>query len=298
MRIGVTGRKGRLGSWLVAEEGCVPIKCDVRSEKSVREAIEETTPDVIINCAAWTDVDGAEDGRRYSKVMDINLRGPANIRKSFDGLLIHISTGFVFDGTNGPNTEDQLPGPVNTYGWSKFGGEQAALMRQPTVVVRVLDLFGPGPKTDFVRQIRDLLELDAEKELPDNLYGTPTYIPHLSEALLDITRRWSGYGIPIDLEGGSKLLSEAIPDAKPDLLHITGDTTLSRFEWGQVIAEHFGHDPNLITPTSKIKGVAPRPLRGGLNTDKAKRLGIPIYSPAEGLVTLSEWESSRGESES
>ena len=132
------------------------------TKKSVEKAIKKTAPDVIVNCAAWTDVDGAEDGRRYRKVMDINLRGPANIRQAFDGLLIHISTGFVFDGTNGPNTEDQLAAPVNTYGWSKFGGEQAAMMRQPTIVVRVLDLFGPGPKTDFVRQIRDLLELDAE----------------------------------------------------------------------------------------------------------------------------------------
>lgn len=298
MRIGIVGHKGRLGSWLVAEEGCIPIKCDVRGRKSVEHAVENVAPDVIINAAAWTDVDGAEDGRRYKKVMDINLRGPANIRRSFDGLLIQISTGFVFDGTNGPNKEEDLAAPLNVYGWSKFGGERAAFMRQPTIVVRVLDLFGPGPKTDFVRQIRDLLELNKEMELPDNLYGTPTYLTHLSEALLDIARRWSGYGSPIDLGGKSKLLSEVIPPAKPDLLHITGDTTLSRFEWGRVIAEHFGHDPNLIKPTSKIKGVAPRPLRGGLNTDKAKGLGIPIYSPADGLVALSEWESSRGESES
>ncbi|NGX44893.1 MAG: dTDP-4-dehydrorhamnose reductase [Chlamydiae bacterium] len=283
LRIGVTGSKGRLGSWLTQEESCIPLPCDIRNEKATKKAIESVSPDVIINCAAWTDVDGAEDGRRYKRVMDVNLRGPANVRRAFDGLLIHISTGFVFDGTDGPNKEEDLAGPVNTYGWSKFGGERAALMRQPTVVVRVLDLFGPGPKTDFVRQVRDLLELGAEKELPDNLYGTPTNITHLSEALLDIVQRCGGHGKSF---------------ARPDLLHIAGDTTLSRFEWGQVIAEHFGHDPNLIKPTSKIKGVAPRPLRGGLNTDKAKSLGIPIYSPAEGLVALSEWESSRGESES
>jgi len=265
MRIGVVGRKGRLGSWLIAEEGCIPIRCDVRRKKSVEKAVEKTAPDVIINCAAWTDVDGAEDGRRYKKVMDINLRGPANIRRAFDGLLVHISTGFVFDGTDGPNKEEDLASPVNTYGWSKFGGERAAMMRQPTIVVRTLDLFGTGPKTDFVRQIRDLLELNQEIELPDNLYGTPTYLTHLSEALLDIVRRWSGHGQPIDIDQG--ILSEAIPSAKPDILHITGDTTLSRFEWGRVIAEHFGHDPNLIKPTSKIKGVAPRPRSRALLLD-------------------------------
>jgi dTDP-4-dehydrorhamnose reductase len=74
------------------------------------------------------------------------------------------------------------------------------------------------------------------------------------------------------------------------VIHLAGDLTLSRFEWGRRIAEAFDHDPNLIKPTSEIAGAAPRPLKGGLNVDKAKGLDLPIYSPIDGLAALKELE--------
>lgn len=289
MKIGVTGPKGRLGSWLV-RQGCIPLDCDVTDLLSIEEAVNEIEPDVIVNCAAWTGVDSAEEEDNYAKVMEVNMRGPYRLRRFFvNGLLIQPSTGFVFDGKDGPYIEKDLPSPLNHYGWSKWAGEVSATMRQPTIIVRLLDLYGPqldDAKPDFVRQIRDLLELDQEKALPDNLYGTPTYIPHLAEALLDIAARWGDWPT-VTIPG---------PGTKPDVLHIAGDLTLSRFEWGRKIARHFGYDPNLILPTSEIKGAARRPLRGGLNVDLAKRKNIPIYSPDDGLAALSEWERSCGES--
>lgn len=236
------------------------------------DAIADVKPDVIINCAAWTEVDAAEEGKNYGDVMEVNLMGPANLRQNFDGLLVQISTGFVFSGKDGPNKEDDLCAPVNVYGWSKYGGEAAAAMREPTLVVRVLDLFGIQEKPDFVRSIRDLLEVGADFTLPDNLYGTPTYIPHLAEALL-----------------------EAIGREMTGVIHIAGDLTLSRFEWGRKIAEVFDGDPNLISPTSEIKGAAPRPLRGGLNVDKAMAVGLPIYSPIDGLIALKDLEQANGD---
>ncbi len=273
MKIGVFGRKGRLGRVLI-DAGCVPLKADITIPDQIRGALEENPVDCIINCAAWTDVDAAEDKKNYDKVMAVNLRGPANIRRAFDGLFVQISTGFVFNGTNGPNREVDTLEPVNVYGWSKFGGETAAQMREPTLIVRTLDLFGPGEKTDFVRQIRDILELGADKPLPDNLYGTPTYTSHLAQALLQAVGR--------EITG---------------VIHISGDLTLSRFEWGRRIAEVFGLDPDLIKPTSEIAGVAPRPLRGGLNVDKAEELGLPIHSPVDGLTSLKQLESELGDEE-
>ncbi len=272
MTIAVIGAKGRLGSHLTTA-GCIRLRCDISKPDQITKAIEETEDyiEAIINCAAWTDVDAAEDNKNYDKVMAVNLRGPANLRRAYSGLLVHISTGFVFNGTNGPNREGDTLEPVNVYGWSKFGGEQAAQMREPTLIVRTLDLFGPGEKTDFVRQIRDILEIGGDKSLPDNLYGTPTYIPHLVRALL-----------------------QAIGREMTGVIHIAGDLTLSRFEWGKRIAEVFGLDPDLIKPTSEIAGVAPRPLRGGLNVDKAEGLGLPIYSPIDGLTSLKQLESELG----
>lgn len=276
MKIGVVGSNGRLGSWLLKAAGCERLRCDVTKTDQIAEAIEEVQPDVIINCAAWTDVDAAEEEKNYDKVIAVNLRGPANLRQAFDGLLVHLSTGFVFNGTDGPNKEDDTLEPVNTYGWSKFGGEAAAEMREPTLIVRLLDLFGLDTidHPDFVRAIRDVLELEVEKPLPDNLYGTPTYIPHLSDALL-----------------------EAVGREMTGVIHLAGDLTLSRFEWGRRIAEAFDHDPSLIKPTSEIAGDAPRPLNGGLNVDKAKGLGLPIYSPIDGLAALKEFESAIGDDE-
>ncbi len=272
MKIGVVGSRGRLGSWLLSV-GCERMRCDVTKIDQIAEAIEEVQPDVIINCAAWTAVDAAEEEKNYDKVMGVNLRGPANLRQAFDGLLVYLSTGFVFSGADGPNKEDDTLEPVNVYGWSKFGGEAAAEMREPTLIIRLLDLFGPNTidRPDFVRAIRDVLELEAEKPLPDNLYGTPTYIPHLSDALL-----------------------EAVGREMTGVIHLAGDLTLSRFEWGRRIAEAFDHDPSLIKPTSEIAGIAPRPLNGGLNVDKAKGLGLPIHSPIDGLAALKEFESAIG----
>ena len=272
MTIAVTGAKGRLGSYLTTA-GCIRLRCDISKPKQIAKALEEAdgAVDAIINCAAWTDVDAAEKKKNYAKVMAVNLRGVANLRQAFTGLLVHISTGFVFNGEDGPNNENDTPEPVNIYGWSKFGGEQAARMREPTLIVRTLDIFGSIEKPDFVRQIRDVLSLEAEKFLPDNLYGTPTYIPHLAQALLQAVER--------EMTG---------------VIHIAGDLTLSRFEWGRRIAEVFGLDPSLIKPTSEIAGVAPRPLRGGLNVDKAKGLGLPIHSPIEGLTSLLDSEQALG----
>lgn len=267
MTIAVVGPHGRLGSWLVEHHGCVPLICDVIKPDSILKAVEAIEPQVIINCAAFTAVDDAETERFHDLAKDINLRGPANIRTSFMGYFVHISTGFVFDGKKGPHKENDLREPTNWYGWTKFGGEEAALIREPTLVVRTLDLYGPGPKGDFVKSIRDVLELGVEKALPEYLYKTPTYIPHLAEGIMS-----------------------AIQSGLNGFLHIAGSRTMNTMEWGKMIAEKFHYDPCLIVP-GKITGDAPRPLRGGLNTDLAKSLDIPIYSPDEGLEALAQMDA-------
>lgn len=266
MKIAVTGAKGRLGSWLV-RSGAHPLDCDITSVKSVHDAFEFFEPDVIINCAAFSGVDACEDEEHSERAMKVNMWGPGNLRRSFEGYFVQISTGFVFDGEDGPYDEEVMPRPINWYGWTKFGGESAAMLRGPTLVVRVLDLFGPGPKTDFVREIRDVLELGQPYDLPSTLYGSPTYIPHLAEALL-----------------------KAIETGITGILNIAGDQVLSRYEWGKCIAEHFGYDPDLIRSSKSIKGSAMRPLRGGLKIDLAREKMLPIYSPIEGLAQIAEGE--------
>lgn len=264
MTIAITGAKGRLGSELV-RRGFAPMDCDISIREEVIEAIDMLEPRTIINCAAYTDVDGAEDEDNLDEAMRSNVRGPGVLRQVFDGYLIHISTAYVFDGKAGPYSEEDVPQPVSWYGWSKLGGEAAVTIKEPTLIVRTLDLFGPDTATDFVRQIRDVLSFDQPYALPTNLFGSPTYIPHLAEAILTAES--------LGLAG---------------ILNLTGDMVLSRHAWGRMIAETFGYDPELIEPTDEVKGIAPRPLRGGLLVDKAKSLGVPIYSPQDGLADLAE----------
>lgn len=276
MTIGITGFRGRLGSWLV-KKGCIPIDCDLTDVRSIQKGIEETRPDVIINCAAYTKVDEAEkDGNTFQKALKVNLWGPARLRQEFDGLLIQISTGHIFNGNKGPYSEDGKPDPINVYGWSKYGGEISAKMRSPTLILRVYDLYGVGPKADFVRYTRDIIELGKTESFSTRLYGTPTFIPHLSEAILEVANR--------GLTG---------------TLHIASDTQLiNRYQWAKMIVEEFGLEVELVKPTSAVLGEAPRPLRAGLAVEKARRLGLPLYTPPEGLAALKDWELMRAESES
>lgn len=275
MIIGVTGFRGRLGSWLV-RKGCVPIDCDIINRKSIDAAIEESKPDVVINCAAYTKVDEAEkDDETFQQALKVNMWGPARLRQAFEGLFIQISTGHVFNGHKGPYIEEDEPTPINVYGWTKYGGEVSAVMREPTLIIRVYDLYGVGSIADFVHYTRDLLTLGEEEHFSTRLYGTPTFIPHLSEAILEVANR--------GLTG---------------ILHLASDTEMiNRFQWAKMIAEAFELEVDLIKPTSGVFGEAPRPLRAGLAVEKARRLGLPLYTPSEGLAALKALELKRAETE-
>jgi dTDP-4-dehydrorhamnose reductase len=266
MTIAVAGHRGRLGSWLVHNYGCEPLVCDITDPDSVESAIDNVSPNVIINCAAITAVDACEEQEFREQALRVNSRGPGILRTFFNGYFVHISTGFVFNGKAGPYREDAYCEPVNWYGWTKFGGEIAAQMREPTLIIRVLDLYGVGPKSDFVRVVRDHLELGQEMDLPDSLYKTPTYVPHLSAAIMI-----------------------AIGQGLSGILHAAGSKTMSTLDWGRMIAKYFDRDPALLIP-GPVKGAAKRPLRGGLNVEKARSLDIPIFSPKEGLDALKAYE--------
>jgi dTDP-4-dehydrorhamnose reductase len=277
MKIGVTGPKSRVAVELMGR-GCQPIFGDIADERAMEVACASF--DAIINCAAWTDVDGAEsdDEATREKVIRSNTKGPGILRCSFGGFLVHLSTSYVFDGQDGPYDEEATPNPLNFYGISKLGGEAAAGVRQPTLVVRVMDLYGvQKAKPDFVRRTLDSLHLGLQVPLPTNLMGSPTYVPHLADALLWLVKDW-----PVKWNGL----------APNPILNIVGDGNLSRYAWGRKVAEAFGYNKALIVPSDEKWGKASRPLRGGLLVDKARRLGVPIHTPDEGLAALRKADGS------
>lgn len=264
----VAGHKGRLGSWLHKKWGYAPLDCPIHDPHEVAIALEVTGPEVLVNAAAYTDVDRAEDEQEMERAIRANVRGPFVLRREFDGYLIHLSTGYVFDGRLGPYAEGAELAPINAYGFTKMGGEAGVMMgRAQTLVVRTLDLYGPShDHSDFVKSVVVLLRAGKPFTLPRRLYGNPTYIPHLAEALDNLAERRLRIEHPI--------------------LHVAGRDVMSRFEFGRMIAETFGYNPDLISKTDEIKGAASRPLAGGLVVQKAVDLSVPIYTAQEGLDAL------------
>lgn len=190
----ITGANGQLGSCLkdiLGENGAIytdAAELDITNENDVRAfgAAHELTG--IINCAAYTNVDKAEDEPELAR--RINALGPENLAKlaaEKDIPLVHISTDYVFNGTaNQPIAETAAPAPLGVYGKTKREGEENVLKYAKTaVILRTAWLYSPYGK-NF---LKTMLALGAQKDeirVVADQFGTPTYAPHLAEAIVRI----------------------------------------------------------------------------------------------------------------
>ncbi len=248
--------------------GCIGLPCDLTNDKEIYAFIRHTDPDVIINCAAVTDVDECELDLFHTASL-VNGVGALLVRQNFDGYLIHLSTDYIFDGKSGPYSEEAEPNPINQYGASKLLGEEyLSDFLERTTIVRTTILYG-GNKPDFVTKIIDNLKSNKPFEVSSNLFGTPTYVPRLAQALIELT----------ELE------------EPPEIINIAGADCISRYEFALMIASVFGYNKDLIQPTKKIEGIAKRPRKAGLKTTKAKKLGLTIGNVIDDLTRMKEQNS-------
>jgi len=262
--IGVTGYKGRLGSELI-KQGCVGFEGNINDEY-IGKYINKF--DVLIHCAAITDVDGCERDL-YDKAFTVNEAGTKNLRRNFNGKIIYLSTDYVFDGmAKGNYGEHSIPNPISVYGYTKLLGEgQIKYRNHPgDVIVRTTILYGSPVKPDFVTNTLAKLRSGEKFTVPYNLFGNPTYVPHLAEALMKLVE---------------------IPNP-PRIVNIAGKEILSRYEFVLAIADTWGLDKSLIVPVREVPGAAMRPLKVGLKTVLAEKLGLPIYSVYDGLKEMKE----------
>lgn len=269
LSIGVTGPNGRLGSELV-RQGCKPIVADVAQFHALKPAVAAASVDVVVHCAAMTSVDGCESDPL--KAAAINAGGTYNLLKAHDGRIIYISTDYVFDGGDpafihtqpaGPYCEDWPPNPISVYGWSKLGGELVIRNagRPGDLIVRTTILFD-GQSNCFVSKVLDKLLRGEFVYVPDELYGSPTYIPHLAtDILLAADRGLAG------------------------TLNLAGIHVVSRYGFAKRIAEVAGVPPELVK-RGKIIGAAPRPMRAGLAVNRALALGFTARDPFEPLAKI------------
>lgn len=167
------------------------VALDITDKENVEKALTEISPDAIVHCAAWTNVDGAEDEKMQPIVKAVNVDGTqnlANMAKKLDSKMIYISTDYVFNGqgTTPWQPDDKSYAPLNFYGETKLGGEQAvANTLDKYFIVRIAWVFGQNGK-NFVDTMLRVGKEHKEVKVVNDQIGTPTYCPDLARLLVDM----------------------------------------------------------------------------------------------------------------
>ena len=246
MKILITGSNGMLGHDL---ENVLKDKhelilttsktLDITDKDKTMEIIKENNPDIVINSAAYTDVDGCETNQDLAYA--VNGQGVENLAlacREIDCPLVHVSTDYVFDGTaRDPIPEDGEIGPISVYGKSKLMGEQAIKeILDKYFIVRTAWLYGINGK-NFPKTMLELAENHPEITVVYDEVGTPTYTPDLA------------YGI-----------SQLIETDFYGIYHLTNSGSCSWCEFARYIFEIAGRDVNVVPVTaSEFSRPAPRP---------------------------------------
>ena len=196
MKVLVTGGQGMVGR--AVADYCTTIGDDVFSYgrealdisdwESVISVVDRHRPDAIINCAAWTDVDGCESD--HDRAVAVNAQGPENLARAaklHNARFITISTDYVFDGSKtGFYTQDDQPNPQSVYAASKLEGERRAQSaNEQTIVVRTGYVFGPGGR-NFLSTVIQRARAGEILYVINDSFGTPTYSRHLAVRLREL----------------------------------------------------------------------------------------------------------------
>ena len=251
----VVGAGGMLGKDLMAllGEGCRGVDIadiDITSHESVERVLTALHPSVVINCAAYTDVDGCETN--VDTAMQVNGEGVAYlamVTRELGARLVQISTDYIFDGGKGsPYQEDDPPHPLNIYGESKLTGEMNASFNPGHLIVRTQWLYGRHGK-NFVET---MLRLGAEKDelaVVDDQIGSPTWTVELAKAILVL-----------------------IDKGCQGIYHVTNAGSCSWHDFAKAIFEESGL-PVQVKPmtTEELNRAARRPLNSILDCSKLEQ---------------------------
>lgn len=271
MKILFAGGKGLLGTSIIPffknrfDVTSLDIdEWDITDRKSSESIIIHEKPDVLINCAAMTDVDGCEDGKESAE--KVNSRGAeilADICNKHNIRLVHISTDYVFDGTKGlPYTEEDTPNPISFYGKTKLWGEQQVLARTPlSLIIRSQWLYGEGGQHFISKVVRAAREKGSVQVVNDQK-GSPTYARDVAGPLaILIAKRQSG------------------------IYHISNSGSCTWYELAREVFLTLGMDVQ-VTPVSSqaLNRKATRPAYSVFDTKKVQRVtGVIMRSWQEAL---------------
>jgi dTDP-4-dehydrorhamnose reductase len=246
----------------VVRQGAVPLtrsELDVTDAGAVGSAFEAAAPDVVINCAAWTDVDGAEGDEEAATELNGRAAGVvAAAAREVGAAVVYPSTDYVFDGSNDrPYVESDPVAPRSAYGRSKLAGERAvAAANERHFIVRTSWLFGVAGK-NFVDTMLSLgRDRDGELKVVDDQVGRPTYSGHLARALVELAQS-SDYGVHHIAGGGEPC---------------------SWFEFARAIFREAELDVRLVPcSTDEFPRPAPRPAYSVLGSERPDAIRLPDW---------------------
>jgi dTDP-4-dehydrorhamnose reductase len=304
-RVLITGANGLLGQELVAQMSQYPeydvlatardpaprfsggscgyAPLDLVAYDDVRRLFQDFTPDVVINCAAMTQVDACEVQREAC--WKVNAEAVEHLARQCHAVgarLVQVSTDFIFDGKNGPYSEGARPEPLNFYGKSKLAAENATREAglAKWAIARTVLVYGTAEnlgRSNIVLWIIEQLSRGEPVDVVCDQWRTPTYVPDLAAGLERIVR----FG-------------------KTGVFHLSGREFLSVYEFARIVARTYDLDVSLVRPTdaSRFQQPAARPPRTGFIILKAEtelgykprsidqalrhlapRLGLPTPTP-------------------
>jgi len=271
LKVLITGAKGLVGNAL--QEHCAAsgdevlaydhLALDITSAAAVVQCIRGARPDVVINCAAWTDVDGCETDPE--KAYAVNALGPENLARAsrdVEAGFLTISTDYVFDGTKGaPYTQNDTPHPISIYGEAKLDGERRAQAEYArTLIVRTGFIFGVGGK-NFLSRVVELARRGQSVFAISDATGTPTYARDLASRLRELA-----------------VLNAA------GIFHVVNAGNGATYEqFSRAALELAGLDAAIlkVVSTASLKRPAPRPADSRLKC---------LFSKELGLADLPTWE--------
>ena len=275
----VTGAAGMLGGavveamrpdWNVLEADIAEF--DVSNREQTRAAVEEASPDVVINCAAYTDVDGAESDPESA--FAVNAAGAGSVARAAAAAgarLIHISTDYVFDGRkDGPYTEDDEPNPMGVYGESKLEGEMQVLRSDSAcLILRTAWLFGRRGR-NFVDTVLSLAEQSRPLRIVDDQRGSPTYAKDLAA-----------------------MIRELASSRVTGVLNATNSGSTTWYGFALTILQDAGIADVTVVPvaTSEFPRPAPRPRSSVLSLDRLS--GVLGWTPRTWQEAVAEYLSER-----
>lgn len=299
MKILITGANGLLGQKLVAalsttkhfvlatgQGNCRILNlpsnatyetCDISTKEQVIHSIENFQPDVVIHSAAMTNVDECELNPEKCHLMNVvATQNIVNACNQINCHLIHLSTDFIFDGKDGPYSEDGIPNPISIYGQSKLDAEE--IVQSSTckwAIARTVLVYGISPglsRTNIILWVKSSLEQGKPIQVVDDQFRTPT----LAE----------------DLAQGCILIAEK---GATGIFNISGKDFLTPYAMANLTAEYFKLDKKLITKASAATFSQPakRPPRTGFDISKAiNQLDYQPHSFEEGIQILEKQLSS------